>query len=86
MEWPILKHYQAIGETVTCECYCAVVTDELQPAICTKQREQLLQSVILWQKYIACVPCSASVSVHVLMDSQITTSDYMDILGSGVIS
>jgi hypothetical protein len=47
LEGPILKICQAKGETVTCECYCAFLTDELKPDICSKQRGQLSQFVIL---------------------------------------
>jgi len=56
LERHILKHYQAKGETVTCECYCALLTDELKPAIHTKQRRQLYAFfwVIPWHQNFVC--------------------------------
>jgi hypothetical protein len=50
---PILEHCQERGRTVNSECYCALLTNELKPAICTRQRGQLLQSIILQQKNIS---------------------------------
>jgi len=44
---PILEHCQEKGGTVNNECYCALLTNELKPAICTRQRGQMLQTVIL---------------------------------------
>jgi hypothetical protein len=44
---PIFEHCQERGGRVNSECYCALLTNELKPAICTRQRGQLLQSVIL---------------------------------------
>jgi len=35
---PLLEHYQTKGETVNSESYCALLADELKPAIRTKRK------------------------------------------------
>jgi len=44
---PILEQCQEKGGRVNSQCYCVLLTNELKPAICTRQRGQLLQTVIL---------------------------------------
>jgi len=44
---PILVHIQAHGQTVNGANYCAILQNELKPAICKKRRGMLSKKVLL---------------------------------------
>lgn len=46
---PLLEHYQAKGQTMKSKRYCALLADELKPAIRTKRKGRQSQTVILQQ-------------------------------------
>ena len=47
MHGPILVNFQAHGQTVNSANYCALLQNELKPAICKKRRGMLSKKVLL---------------------------------------
>ena len=47
MHGPILVHFQAHGQTVNSANYCAMLQNELKPAICKKRGRMLSKKVLL---------------------------------------
>jgi len=47
MEGHIIEHYQEKGETVISERYCALLSEEMKPANCTKRRGRVSPTAVL---------------------------------------
>ena len=62
MHEPILAHFQVRGQTVNRANYCAMLRNELKPAICKKRRGMLSKKVLL--NHDSARPLTAAVTVE----------------------
>ena len=57
----ILVHFQANGQTVNSANYCAMLRNELKPAICKKRRGMLSKKVLLHHDNACLLTAAATV-------------------------